>query len=237
MRDVIRELHLFTVAQRAVPWAKGSSWAVEGSSVASGIWCLSTQRELLPAGGWLSPAFFQNNLRSKQCFRWHYNIYQAQYLQRDNGAKMPVWGTSAALRDAAGQASPPFYSKCSSAPEAHQMSPNLHAENNIARWEESQALEAMFPRWAARQRRLRPTECLRGQRHTAPQPLWCHSTEVLRTTSDHLLWVQLKTYPPPPHPQNTSTEFLQTCHMYITLVITKGWVRADWPFWEHWKSA
>lgn len=144
----------------------------------------------------LSPAFFQNNVRSKQRFRWYYNIYQARYLQRDKGAKMPVWRTSAPPRDAAGQASLPSYSKCSSAPEAHWMSSLLHAENHTASWEESQAPEAMVPRWAARQE---------AETHWVPTGSETHSTSATmvplhqgaQDEQHHLLWVQLKTYTPP----------------------------------------
>lgn len=38
-----------------------------------------------------------------------------------------------------------------------------------------------------------------------------------------------------PH-QNISRAFLHPCHLQEALAITQSWVRADWPFGEHWKS-
>lgn len=217
MRDVIRELHLFVVAETAVPWAKGSSWSVEGSSAASSVGCLSSQRELLPAGGWLSPAFFQNNV-SKECFRWH-NIYQAQYFQRDKGAKIPlvkVWRTSAPPKDTAGQASLPSYSKHSSAPEAPGS-----AQTCMQRtlWSAGRSHRHLRPRscWAARQEQEGETHRVpAGSETHSTSAQGCHCKKVLRMSSTTCFEFSWKHKPPPSPPriltQNFCTPVIPTKH-------------------------
>lgn len=196
MRDVIRELHLFTVAQRAVPWAKGSSWAVEGSSAASGIWCLSTQRKLLPAGGLLSPAFFQsNNVLSGTIISTRHSVCRG-IMEQKCLCEEPLLHPEMLLGR---HHSPPT----ASAPQHKK--PTRWAQTYMQRtiWPAGRSDRHLRPHSYAGQkgRRLRPSECLQGQRHTAPQPLWCPCTKVLRMSSTICFEFCWK-HPPLPQPKH-----------------------------------